>query len=32
MTGGHWHATDVWGFVAVAGVLAVAIWLSRGDK
>ena len=32
MTGGHWHATDAWGFVAVAGVLAVAIWLSRGDK
>lgn len=29
MTGPHWHATDVWGFVAVAGVLAVAIWLSR---
>ena len=32
MAGGHWHATDAWGFVAVAGVLAVAIWLSRGDK
>ena len=32
MAGSHWHATDVWGFVAVAGVLAVAIWLSRGDK
>lgn len=29
MTGPHWHATDVWGFVAVAGALAVAIWLSR---
>jgi hypothetical protein len=29
MTGPHWHATDVWGFVALAGVLAVAIWLSR---
>ncbi len=32
MTGTHWHATDVWGFVAMAGVLALAIWLSRGDK
>ncbi|MDP1952922.1 MAG: hypothetical protein Q8M51_10340 [Polaromonas sp.] len=32
MTGSHWHATDVWGFVAMAGVLALAIWLSRGDK
>ena len=32
MAGSHWHATDVWGFVAVAGVLAVASWLSRGDK
>lgn len=32
MAGTHWHATDVWGFVAVAGVLALAIWLSRGGK
>lgn len=32
MAGTHWHATDVWGFVAMAGVLALAIWLSRGDK
>jgi len=29
MAGTHWHATDVWGFVAMAGLLAVAIWLSR---
>ncbi len=29
MTGAHWHATDVLGFVAVAAGLAVAIWLSR---
>ena len=28
----HWHATDVWGFVALGGMLAVAIWLSRGGK
>ena len=32
MAGTHWHATDAWGFVAMAGVLALAIWLSRGDK
>ena len=30
--GSHWHATDVLGFVAVAGVLALAVWLSRGGK
>ena len=32
MAGSHWHATDVWGFAAMACVLAVAIWLSRGGK
>jgi len=32
MAGTHWHASDVWGFVAMAGVLAVAIWLYNGDK
>jgi hypothetical protein len=31
-SGIHWHATDVWGFVALGGALAVAIWLSRGGK
>ena len=29
LTGMHWHATDAWGFVAVAAMIAVAIWLSR---
>jgi hypothetical protein len=29
MAGMHWHATDAWGFVAVAVMLAVAIWLSH---
>lgn len=29
LTGVHWHATDTWGFVAVAAMVAVAIWLSR---
>lgn len=28
----HWHATDVWGFVVLAGVVALGIWLSRGGK
>ena len=32
MTGSHWHATDAWGFAAVAAVLVVAVWLSGGDK
>ncbi|MBA3594062.1 MAG: hypothetical protein M3Q12_10550 [Pseudomonadota bacterium] len=32
IAGTHWHATDVWGYVAAACVLALAIWLSRGDK
>ena len=27
--GSHWHATDALGFVALAGLIAVAIWLSR---
>ena len=29
LAGRHWHATDAWGFVAVAAMVAVAIWLSR---
>ena len=32
MIGAHWHATDVWGFVALGAMLALAIWLSRGGK
>ena len=27
----HWHATDTWGFLLVAALGALAIWLSRGD-
>lgn len=30
--GTHWHATDVWGFVAAAGTVALAVWLMRGGK
>lgn len=28
----HWHATDTWGFLAVAALTALAIWMSRGGK
>ena len=24
----HWHASDAWGFVAVAALAALALWLS----
>jgi hypothetical protein len=27
----HWHASDVWGFVALGALVLLAIWLSRGD-
>jgi hypothetical protein len=27
--GSHWHATDLWGFVAIGVVLAVAVWHGR---
>jgi len=29
MTGAHWHATDLWGFVAMAVLVGVVIWQSR---
>ncbi len=29
LAGMHWHATDTLGFVVVAAMIAVAIWLSR---
>jgi hypothetical protein len=29
LEGPHWHATDTWGFVAIALVVAAAIWLRR---
>lgn len=32
LTGNHWHATDAWGFVALAGLVALAVWFSRGGK
>ena len=29
LLGSHWHATDLWGFVAMGVVLAVAVWHGR---
>ena len=26
----HWHATDVWGFVALGVVAALVVWMRRG--
>ena len=28
----HWHATDTFGLLLVAGAAALAYWLSRGGK
>ena len=27
--GSHWHPTDALGFVAVAGLIALAVWLAK---
>ncbi|MDO8387005.1 MAG: hypothetical protein Q8K29_18945 [Polaromonas sp.] len=32
LSGAHWHATDAWGFVALGGLVVLAIWLSGKDK
>ena len=29
LLGSHWHATDALGFVAAAGLIALAVWLSK---
>ncbi len=29
LPGTHWHASDAWGFVALAAAIGVAVWLSR---
>jgi hypothetical protein len=31
MEGPHWHATDIWGFVALLAVAGAALWW-RGRK
>jgi hypothetical protein len=30
--GSHWHASDAWGFAALAVMAALAVWLGRGGK
>jgi hypothetical protein len=27
----HWHATDTYGFLMVAVLAGLAVWLSRGE-
>jgi hypothetical protein len=29
LPGAHWHATDAWGYVALAVIAAVSVWFSR---
>ena len=29
LTGAHWHATDSWGWLALAAVVATAVWAAR---
>ena len=32
LSGGHWRATDAWGLLALAPVLAPTLWFSRGGS
>jgi hypothetical protein len=32
LAGSHWHASDSWGFLALAALVAVAVWASRNGK
>jgi hypothetical protein len=29
LAGSHWHATDAWGWLALAAVVAAAVWFTR---
>jgi hypothetical protein len=29
LVGGHWHASDAFGFIALAVAVGVAVWISR---
>ena len=29
LAGGHWHATDAFGWIAVAAAVALGVWISR---
>jgi hypothetical protein len=28
----HWHASDTWGFLLVATLVALAVWLNRKQE
>ncbi|HRH88264.1 MAG TPA: hypothetical protein PLO41_15560 [Rubrivivax sp.] len=30
LEGAHWHATDAWGWLALAAGVALALWWRRG--
>jgi hypothetical protein len=32
LVGAHWHATDVWGYVALAVLIAAAVWWTGRGK
>jgi predicted alpha/beta hydrolase len=32
LSGSHWHASDVFGFVILAAAIGVAFWFGRGGK
>ena len=32
LAGSHWHATDTFGLLLVAGAAGLAWWFSRGGK
>jgi hypothetical protein len=32
MQGSHWHASDAFGFAALAAAIALALWFSKGGK
>ena len=31
-TQAHWHASDVWGLLAIVTLTAGAVWLGRRDR
>jgi hypothetical protein len=30
LPGGHWHASDAWGFAVLGTVTAESLWMRRG--
>jgi hypothetical protein len=30
LDGAHWHATDAWGWLALAAGVALLVWMRRG--